>query len=176
MSHHFRVHEELSRVELDALESFCREPGRTVDEVVERLSASGHQLSRGAVWRWKREFDLSERMSGAGALARVFLDAANSDGGLQIPEAAALQIAQMIFETSARLADEGDVKVSHLTKLSLAMQRLMLAKAHLEDARSEFVGREKTALEAASKQAHEGADGKTVVATIKRALGIEGAP
>ena len=70
MPQHFKVHELLSRVELDQLEAFAREPGRTVDECHEWLQAHGFTLSRSAVGSWKREFLLTDSFRASGAAAR----------------------------------------------------------------------------------------------------------
>jgi hypothetical protein len=124
MSHHFRVHEQLSRVELDALESFCREPGRTVDEVVERLAAGGHALSRGAVWRWKREFDLTDRFHASSETARALMDAAKSGGAVAISDAATLRLSQILFEQLVSMdADpEAEIDTKQLWQISMALR------------------------------------------------------
>lgn len=172
---HFLIHELLNREELEQLESFAREPGRTIEEIGGWLQDHGHQVSKSSVGRWKQQFDqtcIAERMSGAGGLAKAFMDAAKDGGGLQIADAAMLQIGQMIFEAGARLSAGGDVKVEDLNHLALSMQRLMLAKAREEKTRTEMQTREREAVDKASKLADAGGDAKSVVATIKQALGI----
>ena len=175
MSLPLKIHELLNSSELEELEAFAREPGRTVDEIHQWMTAKGHELSRTAAWNWQRAFNermAAERMSGAGKLAQAFMEAARSDGGLKIPDAAVMQIAQMIFERGATLAAGEEIDPRDLSTLALAMQRLMSAKSRLETTRSEFLEREKQAVEEASKAAQGGADAPSVVETIKKSLGI----
>ncbi len=175
MSQHFKVHELLDSAGLEALEAFAREPGRTVDECHAWMRDRGHDVSRSAVGAWKQSFDsrlMAERMSAAGGLAKAFMAAAKSDGGLQIPDAAVLQMSQMIFEHAARLATGGEVETRELADLGLALQRTTLAKVRVENVRSAFLKREQQAVDAASKVAQSGGKATDVVDTIKRALGL----
>ena len=56
MSNHFKVHELLNASEMEELETFAREPGRTTDECHQWLLERSFTLSRGAVGNWLREF------------------------------------------------------------------------------------------------------------------------
>ena len=175
MSSHFKIHELLNSTELEELRTFAREPGRTVDEAHEWLQTRGFTMSRSAVGNWKQQFDqelIAERMSGAGGLAAAFMKAAQADGGLQIPDAAVLQLAQMIFEKGASLAGGGDVQVADLNQMALSLQRLMLAKARVETTRTEMEKRQRMAVDAASKVVEAGGDAKDVVNTVREILGI----
>lgn len=175
MATRLKVEELLKGEELEQLRAFTRERVRTIDEVHEWLQAHGYTCSRGAAYSWKLKDDQerqAERMSGSGSLARVFMDAARSDGGLQIPDAAVLQVAQMVFERGAEMAANGEATPDDLNKMALAMQRLMLAKARLEATRTEFVDREKKALEAAEHAVREGKSGTDVVSKVREILGI----
>lgn len=176
MANHFKIHELLSASELEELETFAREPGRTHEEILEWLQGRGFTVGRSSVGRWKQDFDqrlIAERMSGAGGLAKAFMDAARDGGGLQIPDAATLQLAQMIFETSARLAASGDVEPSELNQMALSLQRLMLAKGRLEKTRTEVEQRQQQAIEEASKVAEDGGDGRSVVEKVREILNIK---
>lgn len=175
MSNHFKVHELLDASELEELEAFAREPGRTVDECHQWLQVKGFTLCRSAVGGWKQKFDqvlMAERMSGAGGLASAFMKAAQADGGLQIPDAAVLQLAQMIFEKGASLANGGDVQVEDLNHMALSLQRLMLAKARVEKTRTEMQDREHKALAEAGEAAKAGATGEQVVTKVRELLGL----
>jgi hypothetical protein len=171
MSHPHKVHELLSRAELDDLEAFAREPGRTIDECHEWLQAHGFTLSRGAVHNWKRKFDeqaLAERMSGAGSLAQAFLSAAKDGGGLAVPDAALLQIAQQVFEAGA----SGAASPDDLNKMALTMQRLTLSKSRLEKTRGDLEARQRKALEAGEQTAKAGGSGEAVLTKVREILGI----
>jgi hypothetical protein len=80
VSQHFKVHELLSREELDKLEAFAREPGRTVDECHEWLQAHGFTLSRSAVGAVEAAFDASDKFRASNETARALVDAAKSEG------------------------------------------------------------------------------------------------
>src|SRR4051812_36729135 len=125
MAQPFKVHELLKDhgEDLAELEKFARDPGRTIDECHEWLLARGYTLSRSAVGTWKQSFDeqcLRERMNASGGLAKAFMEAAKSGDGMQIPDAAVLQLSQMVFEEAARLASTGDVSTEQLADLALA--------------------------------------------------------
>ena len=94
--------------------------------------------------------------------------AAREGGGIAIPDAAVLQVAQLVFEAAAK----GAADTEDLANLALALQRLTLAKARVEDVRGEYEKRQREAVDAASTAAATGASGGDVVATIKKALGI----
>ncbi len=111
-------------------------------------------------------------MAAGGGLAKAFMEAARESGGLAIPDAAVMQVSQMIFEAASSKAAGGDIDTKDLTQMSLALQRLMLAKARLEDVRGEFVSREKTALEEAQKIAAGGGDASSAVDKVRQILGV----
>lgn len=159
----------------EAFEQHARDLGRTIDECHDWLQTRGYVISRSAVGTWKQWFDgqlMAERMTGSGKLAKAFLDAAKSGDGLSIPDAAVLQISQLIFEAGARASAGGDVKTDELKDMSLALQRLMLAKARLEATRSEFIQRQKAAIAEAEKTVKTGATGEQVVNRMRELLGL----
>jgi hypothetical protein len=128
---HFRVHELLSRDELDQLEAFAREPGRTVDECTEWLQARGFVVNRSSVGRWKREFDqqvLTERFSRSSELARAMKDAVAGGEFGNVADAAIMQLTQVIFEQSIRLEAEGKVKSGDLLNMGVALRQLVGSK------------------------------------------------
>lgn len=175
MPSHFKVHELLSGAELEQLEAFAREPGRTVDECWDWLTERSFNISRGAVGNWLRELReqmLKDRTAAGGGLARAFMEATKDAGGLAVHDAAVLQVGQMIFELAVDTAAGGEVKAEDLTKMSLALQRLTLSKARLEKVREEFEERQRRAVEEASKVVQAGGDGRTVVDKVREILGI----
>lgn len=174
MSRHFKVHELLDERELEDLRAYAREPARTIDEVHTWLLERGYTLSRGAVHNWKQANDeelIRERMSGAGSLAKAFMEAAKDTGGLAVPDAAVLQVAQMVFEAGTAMG--GKATPGDLNKMALTLQRLMLAKSRLEQTRSEFEDREREALAEAGKVASAGGDGKSVLEKVEEILGVK---
>lgn len=170
MPSHFKVHELLSRDELDQLEAFAREPGRTVDECWEWLAAHGFRLSRGAVGNWKREFDLTDRFRASNETARALMDAAKGAGTVAISDAATLQMSQMLFEQLAKLQAGGEVSSKELWALSMALKNVVQGKRHVEKLKGEI----SEALAAVEKDAKGGASGEAVVEKVRQLLGMGG--
>lgn len=173
MAQHFKVEELLPAEELETLGKWIREANgtRTIDEVHERLQADGYTIGRTAVGNWLQKFReqlITERMQAGGGLARALMDAAKESGGVAVQDAALLQLSQLVFEQ----ATVGEIAIDDLQKLALAMQRLSLSKKRVEDVRSEFIEREKLALEAASSVAKDGGDGRSVVDKVREILGV----
>lgn len=174
MARHHKVHELLSRDELDQLEAFAREPGRTIDECMTWLQAHGVTsedrggISRGAVHNWKREFDATDKFRASNEVARALVDAAKSEGTVAISDAATLQLSQMLLEQLLRLQSDEQVDTKELWAASMALKNVVQGKRHIEKLRGEI----SEAVAIAEKEAKTGASAGDVVATIKKALGI----
>lgn len=170
-----KVEQLLDASELEELEAFARERARTVDELHEWLLGRGFTCSRTAAWNWRQKFDearMRERTSGAGSLAQVMLDAARESGGLQVHDAAVLQLSQLVFEAAAAKALQGELSDESLASMALAMQRLTLAKGRLELTRGEMIKQQRAALEKAEAVAEGGGSAQDVVTTVRELLGI----
>jgi hypothetical protein len=168
MAAKFRVHELLSRQELDKLEAYCREPGRTVDQVRDWILALGYtEISRGAVWNWKKEFESIDRFRASNEVARSMVEAAKSGGTVAISDAATLQLSQMIFEQMLTAQSEGQVKTKDLFGLSMALKNVVTGKRHLEKLRAEVAA----ALAEAEKSS--GGSAESVVSKVREILGIK---
>jgi hypothetical protein len=173
MARHPKVHEELSRDELDRLEAYAREPGRTIDECVEWLQAEGFVISRSAVGRWKAAFDAEDRFKAAADLARGLMDTATSGkGATDIADAANLKLGQMAFEQLVRMQTDEVVSTKDVLGLSLALRNVVATKRGVELVREEMAGRQKKAAEEARKVADAGGSAAQVVAVIQKAFGI----
>jgi hypothetical protein len=175
MSLPFKIHELLDARQLEALEAFAREPGRTVDELAGWMKERGHELSRTAVWNWKRSFDeqrMRERFSRSAELATAIRDAAKTGGAVQISEAAMLQLSQVIFEQAAKLQADGEVDSQDILRLTASIKSLMDSTQRANAIRADFETREKAAVDAASKAAEGGASGEEIVARMREALGV----
>lgn len=169
MARHHKVHELLSRQELDDLEAFTREPGRTVDECHEWLQAHGFTLSRGAVGNWKQTFDLEDKVRRAARVSREYLDVAREAGAAEIASASLLKFQQILFEHLLG-ADEADA--GELLKLSVSLKTAVEAGRHIEKLRDEYDARQRKALDAAEKVAKAGGDGAKVIEKVREILGI----
>ena len=134
MPSHFKVHELLTRSELDALEAFAREPGRTVDECFQWMLERGFTLSRSAVGTWKQAFDgqlLAERFSNSGELAKALKGAIQGGNFDDIAEAAVMQLTQVVFESSAALQSGGGVDPLDVQRMTRSLNNLIGGKAGL---------------------------------------------
>jgi hypothetical protein len=80
----FKVHELLNSVELEELEAFAREPGRTIDECRDWLKARGFALSRSSVGRWLADFKAELRQARLGGSAEVGRSIVSSAGLIRI--------------------------------------------------------------------------------------------
>lgn len=145
MASHFKVHELLGLEELNALEAFAREPGRTVDECWEWMQAKGYTLSRSAVGTWKKEFDsilMTERFSRAGELAMAINQSAAASGAVGIADAAMKQLTQVVFEQAVKLQSEGEIEPLDIVRWSAALKSLTGTKKDVEQLLGEKFDRE----------------------------------
>lgn len=134
MSSHYKVHELLNRDELDQLELYAREPGRTVDEIHEWMQVRGYTLSRTAAWTWKRAFDeqlLKERFSRSGELAKAIKSAVAGEQMEDVAEAAVMQLTQVVFEQSAKLESEGQLDPLDVQRMTKSLANLVASKMGL---------------------------------------------
>jgi Protein of unknown function (DUF3486) len=171
MAARFKVHELLSREELDNLEAFCREPGRTVDEAHNWVMGLGYTLSRNAVWNWKKEFDATDKFRASNDVARSLVEAAKSGGTVAISDAATLQLSQMIFEQMLAMQSGEEVATKDLWAMSMALKNTISGARHVEKLRSEVA----SALAEASKEAKAGGSAEAVVNKVRQILGIKDA-
>jgi hypothetical protein len=116
---------QLSRDELDALEAYAREPGRTVDGCHEWLLGHGFTASRSAVGVWKKRFDAEDRIAQASRLAGNIMATAKAEGAAGIGEAATHTLSQLLFEQLLRLQTSADVDSGELMKLSISLGNAM---------------------------------------------------
>jgi hypothetical protein len=134
MSLPFKIHELLSASELEELEAFAREPGRTVDETHEWLQARGFTVSRTGVWNWKRKFDeqvLAERFARSSELASALKGAVEGGRFGDVADAAVMQLTQVVFEQAARLDADGSVKSGDLLNMAISLKSLVGSKQQL---------------------------------------------
>lgn len=171
MPSHFKVHELLSRDELDQLEAFAREPGRTVDECWMWMTVDHEfNVSRGAVGNWLREFLVTDKFRASNETARALVDAAKSGGTVAISDAGMLQLSQMLFEQMLRMQSDGQVETKELWAVSMALKNVVQGKRHVEKLREEMA----VAIAEAEKEAKGGASGEAVVEKVRMLLGMGG--
>jgi hypothetical protein len=169
MPRHFKVHEELTREQLDELETFAREPGRTVDDCHDWLLAHGFTMSRGAVYNWQTTFNQDDKLRRASEVSRNYLAAGKDAGAAEIASATLLKFQQILFEhmLGADAADAGE-----LLKLSVSLKTAVEAGRHIEKLRDEFQTRQRAAVEEAEKTAKSGGSGEAVAKKMRELLGV----
>jgi hypothetical protein len=172
MPRHFKVHELLDRSELDQLEEFAREPGRTVDECHEWLLARGYQISRTAVGTWKGAFQVQDQFRAGNEVARTLLEAAKEQGVANVADAASLQIGQMLFEAMVKGQETGQVDTKDLVNLSAGLKNVITGSRHLEKLKAEVRERQQLAVAEAEKVAKAGGSNEAVVSKVREILGI----
>ena len=165
----------LTREQLEELEEYALKPGRTIADCVTWIVVqTGKTVAKSNVHRWMR--DLKEqyqarRASEAGSLAKNFMAAIKDSGGLEIPDAATMLLAQRVYEWASN-ADQTMASTKDIANMSLAMQRLMTGKKRIEDVREDLVQRQKNAITAGEAIAKTGASSTDVVNEIKKVLGV----
>lgn len=171
MSRHHKVRELLGRDELDELETFAREPARTVDECHDWLLAKGYTISRGAVGNWKREFDATDKFRASNEVARALVDTAKTGGTVALADAANLKLGQLIFEAMLKAQNDEDVSTKDLWALSMAVKNVVQGQRHVEQLRKDVAA----AIAEAEKDAKAGGSAEGVVSKVRQILGIKDA-
>jgi hypothetical protein len=166
-----KVHELLSREELDELEKFAREPARSVDQCWDWMQAHGFTIGRSSVHRWLRTFLATDRFAASNDVARSLVDAAKAGGTVAISDAATLQLSQMLFEQLLRLQSDEQVDTKELWACSMALKNVVQGKRHVEKLKTEVA----EALALAEKDAKAGGSAEAVVSKVREILGIKAA-
>lgn len=172
MSRKYRVDQvlaDLSPTDVDDYQAMLRQPATTIDNLLDWLDERGFSVSRGAVWKHRRNFDeQTESLRRSAEMARAFVDVAKTESIESISDAALFRMSQVLMEQSMQLDAEGDLNPKDLVNMTKAIRNLIGGKREVEDLRD----RQREALAQAEQVAASGASGGDVVETIKRALGI----
>ncbi|MCC6425120.1 MAG: hypothetical protein IT447_16725 [Phycisphaerales bacterium] len=167
---HFEVHTQLNAAELEELEAFAREPGRTVDEVHQWLLERGFTMARSSAGRWMTGFRKqiqAERFGRSAELAAAIKGAVAAGDFANVADAAVMQITQAIFEQAANLDAEGKVKSSDLLNMATALKAAVGGKRQILDLAAAKFDAEATKLAAAgTRRAITEAD----IAAVRKAV------
>jgi hypothetical protein len=175
MSRKYRVDQVLSELSDDervAYQAMLRQPATTLDDLLQWLDERGCRISRGAVWKHRRNF--SETLEGvrrSAELARAFADVAREGGVESLGEASLARFQQLMTEKLLSLDASGDLPAKELLQLSMAMHSAAGTRQRIERIKAEFEQRRRQALAAAEAAAATG-NPQSVVDAIKQALGI----
>lgn len=153
----FKVHELLKDhgEDLAELETFARDPGRTIDECHTWLLAKGYVLSRSAVGTWKQSFDaqvMQERFSRSSELARAIKGAVSGGDFEAVADAAAMQLTQVVFEQAAKLEQDGELDPLDVQRMTRSLANLVGSKAKLIEMLSQKFEKESSRLVAQKRQ------------------------
>jgi hypothetical protein len=128
-----RVHDLLDPAALAALEDFARDRRHTVKDCFAFLARGGFDVSLSSVTRWHRKFLVAERFRMSNDTARAVMEAAKAGGVAAIGDAAALQLAQLIFEVSLSIQEGDAVDGKKLMRLTAALRNVVSSKAGIEE-------------------------------------------
>lgn len=155
MPNHFLIHELLSSSELEELETFAREPGRTHEEIGGYLQDHGHTVSKSSVGRWKQMFDqrvMAERMSRSGEMAKAIKGAVSNGSFGDVADAAVMQLTQVVFEQASSLQADGKVDALDVQRMTKSLVNLVGSKAVLTKMLAEKFDKESQKLVASRRQ------------------------
>lgn len=131
---HFEVHTQLTAAELEELEAFAREPGRTVDEIHQWLLERGFTMGRSSAGRWMTEYRKelqAQRMGRSAELAAAIKGAVTGGDFGNVADAAVMQLTQVIFEQVTQLDAEGKVKSGDLLNMAIALRQAVGSKQQI---------------------------------------------
>jgi len=171
MPSQFKVLELLNRAELDELETFAREPGRSYDEIHDWLLSRGFNVGRTASGNWYRKFKsllMQERFSRSGELAQVIKTAIQGGQLEDVADAAAMQLTQVVFEQSAQLQEDGDIDTGDVLKMTMALRNLVRSKEGLVKLLAAKLEREMRSL----KGKGQAIDDQTIADVRKAVFGV----
>ena len=170
MGQRFKVHEILGRDELDELESFAREPGRTIDECKQWLDERGFVVNRSSVGTWKASFDgevAKERFARSGDLARAMRSAIDGGDFGAIADAAKLQLTQVVFEQAAQLQADGQIDPLDVQRMTRSLVNLVGSEIGLRKVLAEKFDRE---VKAASAKRPDGVITQEDIDSVRKAM------
>lgn len=176
MSRKYKVDEilaELTADEVDEYRAVLRQPAATIDDLMEWFAGKGCRVSRGAVWKHRRNYqDVLDGVRRSAEMARAFADVARTGGVEALGEASLARFQQLMTEKLLQMDAESELDAKELCQLSMAMNAAANTRQRIEAVKVEYDRRQAEALAKAEKLAGSGASGTDVVDTIKRALGI----
>lgn len=178
MSRKYRVDEllaELSAAEVEEYQAILRQPASTIDDLMEWFAGKGCSVSRGAVWKHRRNYqDVLDGVRRSAEMARAFADVARTGGVEALGEASLARFQQLMTEKLLQMDADEELDAKELLQLSAAMNAAANTRQRIEAVKVDFEKRQQEAIAKAEQLAKTGASSGDVVATIKQALGITG--
>jgi hypothetical protein len=142
MSRHFKIDEVLSgagdelRAEYDAL---IRKPATTIDDLLEWLGERGFKVSRGAVWKHKKNFeDTLADVRQAAEMARAFTAVVKESGVAGMNDAIMAKFQQLQMQWAFAQVNGGELTPEDMERFAKSMNQAASAAQRNEDLRSKF--------------------------------------
>lgn len=130
---------ELTTPEVEEYQAILRQPAATIDDLLEWFADKGCKISRGAVWKHRRNFEeQTESLRRSAEMARAFVDVAKDESIESISDAALFRLSQVLMEQSMLLDAEGDIDPKDLVNMTKAIRNLIGGKKDIEDLRERF--------------------------------------
>lgn len=153
--------------------AILRSPAATINDCMGWLHEHGYQISRGAVWKHRRNFqETLESVRQTAELTRAFVGVAREYGAESFGEANLTRLQQVIGEKLMRINLDDEIDSKELVQLSMAMNSAANAKQRIEAVKADMAKRQVEAVKQAEQAVKAGSSGQAVVDTVKRILGI----
>ena len=176
MSRKYKVDEllaELSDAEVEEYRALLRQPAATIDDLMQWLFDRGCKVSRGAVWKHRRnEQELLDGVRRSAEMARAFAEVAREGGVETLGEASLARFQQLMTEKLLQLDVEEGLDAKELMQLSAAMNSAANTRQRIDAVKRDYEQRQAEALAKAQQAAASGAPGSQVIDVIRHALGL----
>lgn len=147
MSQKFAIEKRLRDEDLESFRSLCAKPGKTYDDLQEWLGEHNYDISRGAVYNYRRNIEETlAHVREAAEMGRAIRE--NATAGGDIADGVSVQLVTAIQSKLIELQDGGIVESEEIRKLAMALRgstgsrlnvvRLQREKAELEQQLADF--------------------------------------
>lgn len=154
------------------LERFALPKGRGIDEVRRWLADRGLKVSRNGVYNYLCR--IRDEQAAAAQQQRIVDKVMQiaREKNLSIADAAILQLSIASFEITQQLTGQPNLNPRVISRIALALDRLMLAAQRSEAVKLSIEQRERTALDEADKLINQGQSARSVVDRVREVLGL----
>jgi len=142
MSRKFKVDEllaELSDDQVAEYEALLRQPASTIDDLLEWFGGHGCKISRGAVWKHRKNFDQTlEDVRQSAEMARAFAQVARESGVTDMNDAIIGRFQQLQMQWAFGQLDGGELDAEDLERFAKSMNQAATAAERNENLRDRF--------------------------------------
>jgi hypothetical protein len=162
MSRKYKVDEllaELTAEEVEEYKAILRQPAATIDDLMEWFAGKDCKVSRGAVWKHRRNYqDVLDGVKQSAELARAFGQVVRETGVTGMNDAIMGRFQQLQMEWAFTQLDGGALSPEDLERFAKSMNQAASAAQRNEDLRERF----ESAMKAIQARA-EGRAGKSAI-------------